>query len=128
MQREVLDISEVRLSAHGSVLCTHVINMAGVRLNAKGPPLCIYSRCPLALPTQLETTKEWGRRTVRLWEIVAELVRAVASPPPHNPFELDFGTRQHVFIDCMRAIVTSPHPWPAGRPVFTSYDPPPPPP
>ena len=42
----------------------------------------------LDAPLLLESTQAWRERTVHAWEIVAELVGAVATPTPINPFEL----------------------------------------
>jgi hypothetical protein len=42
-------------------------------------------------PIALASTAVWAERTVRVWEVVAELVTAVACPAPSNPFELDRG-------------------------------------
>eukprot|EP00964_Phaeocystis_antarctica_P161062 scaffold133110_cov63-Phaeocystis_antarctica.AAC.8 len=45
----------------------------------------------LDAPLLLESTQAWRERTVHAWEIVAELVGAVATPSPINPFELQPG-------------------------------------
>lgn len=42
-------------------------------------------------PLALASTEVWAERTVCVWEVVAELVTAVACPAPSNPFELDRG-------------------------------------
>jgi hypothetical protein len=42
-------------------------------------------------PISLVSTEVWAERTVRVWEVVAELVTAVACPAPSNPFELNRG-------------------------------------
>jgi len=40
------------------------------------------------VPVRLNTTQAWRNRAVAVWEIVAELVVAYASPSPSNPFEM----------------------------------------
>lgn len=46
-------------------------------------------------PLELESTQAWHERTVRVWEVVAELVAAVACPAPENPFEIEQGADRH---------------------------------
>merc|ERR1711916_322412 len=42
-------------------------------------------------PLKLRTTDEWpkSRNSIKVWDIIAELIERTASPPPENPFEID---------------------------------------
>jgi len=45
-------------------------------------------------PVALFSTQAWNDRTVRVFEVVAELIASIACPPPKNPFELKQGAAQ----------------------------------
>ena len=47
-------------------------------------------------PMGLKSTAAWKSQTVHVWQIVAELIAAAASPSPHNPFALERGALERL--------------------------------
>ncbi|CAH1773334.1 unnamed protein product, partial [Owenia fusiformis] len=41
-------------------------------------------------PLRLKSTLQWAQEDIKLWDILAELVKLCTYPPPINPFEVDF--------------------------------------
>jgi len=41
-------------------------------------------------PLELSTTAKWATSTVKVWDVVEELVNSSMVPPPTNPFKIDF--------------------------------------
>jgi hypothetical protein len=41
-------------------------------------------------PLKLKSTRKWNDSDVKVWDIIAELVKLCTYPPPNNPFAVDF--------------------------------------
>jgi len=42
-------------------------------------------------PLDLKTTANWKYGDIKVWDIIGEIVLAIAHPPSGNPFKIDFG-------------------------------------
>ncbi|KAL1916299.1 uncharacterized protein VTP21DRAFT_5916 [Calcarisporiella thermophila] len=60
------------------------------RLHSSTSSIDTEEDCPL----ELDTVINWKTKDIKLWDIVAELLKLTLSPPPINPFTVD-----HTFFD-----------------------------
>lgn len=47
-------------------------------------------------PLSLRTVKDWSTKDIKVWDIIAEIVRVNVTPPPRNPFAVD-----HAYFDTL---------------------------